>query len=76
MRPHYQHQMALLELADSMALGHLFTDWVSRPPAGLHSPNLTPRLGGGVTEPFPALDFLEPSRNYTAMSTKERTKTT
>ena len=25
-RPNYQHRKALLELADSMGLGHLFTD--------------------------------------------------
>ena len=26
-RPHFRHQMALLDLADSLGLGHLFTAW-------------------------------------------------
>ena len=68
-RPHYQHQMALLELADSMALGHLFTDWVSRPPAGLHSPNLTSWIRGegavsgpGCTEDYRRIIYHFPQK--------------
>ena len=26
-RPHWRHLMALLDLADDLGLGHLFTDW-------------------------------------------------
>ena len=26
-RPHVRHQVALLELAEDLGLGHLFTDW-------------------------------------------------
>ena len=29
-RPHFRHQMALLDLADDLGLGHLFTDWSIR----------------------------------------------
>ena len=30
-QPHIRHLMALLELADSLGLGHVFTDWRVRP---------------------------------------------
>ena len=33
-RPHFQHQMALLALADDLGLGHLFTDWSIRRETG------------------------------------------
>ena len=29
-RPHFRHLMALLDLADDLGLGHLFTDWSIR----------------------------------------------
>ena len=42
-RPHFRHQMALLELADELGLGHLFTDWSIRRETG----NGTPGSAGG-----------------------------
>ena len=33
-RPHFRHQMALLDLADDLGLGHLFTDWSIRRETG------------------------------------------
>ena len=43
-RPHYQHQMALLDLADDLGLAHLLTAWTlpdeerSGKPAKAHLP--------------------------------------
>ena len=42
-RPHFRHQMALLDLADDLGLGHLFTDWSIRRETG----NGTPGSAGG-----------------------------
>ena len=42
-RPHFRHQMALLDLADDLGLGHLFTDWSIRREAR----NGTPGSAGG-----------------------------
>ena len=42
-RPHFRHQMALLDLADDLGLGHLFTDWSVRRETG----NGTPGSAGG-----------------------------
>ena len=43
-RPHFRHQMALLDLADDLGLGHLFTDWSIRRETG----NGTPGSAGGA----------------------------
>ena len=37
-RPHFRHQMALLDLADDLGLGHLFTDWSIRRETGNGTP--------------------------------------
>ena len=42
-RPHFRHQMALLDLADDPGLGHLFTDWSIRRETG----NGMPGSAGG-----------------------------
>ena len=47
-RPHFRHQMALLELADDLGLGHLFTDWSIRRETGNGTPRQGPQTGGGA----------------------------
>ena len=37
-RPHFQHQMALLELADDLGLAHLLTAWTLPVEAGSEKP--------------------------------------
>ncbi len=37
-RPHFQHQMALLELADDLGLAHLLTAWTLPEEAGSEKP--------------------------------------
>ena len=42
-RPHFQHQMALLELADDLGLAHLLTAWTLPDKAGSEKPaNVVP----------------------------------
>ena len=41
-RPHFQHQMALLELADDLGLAHLLTAWTLPEEAGSEKPAASP----------------------------------
>ena len=46
-RPHFQHQMALLELADDLGLAHLLTAWTLPDKTGTEKPaNVAPPRRG------------------------------
>ena len=52
-RPHYQYQMALLDLADDLGLAHLLTAWTPRTKSGAGSPPRPSRPGAGVPGGMP-----------------------